>query len=88
LWLRPEIRRRTKRDINTYNRTYTSLYILPELLRGYRGKDKGDIKYITLKDPSGIFSIKRLIMLLPNVFKVGDVFGVLYAFKLDFRPGS
>ena len=65
-----------------------SLYILPELLRGYRGRDGGDIRRITLKDPSGIFSIKRLIILFLNVFKVGDVFGVLYTSKLDFRPGS
>ena len=76
-----------RRDVNAYNRTYISLHILLELLRGYRGKDKGDIKRITSKDPSSIFSIKRLIILLFNVFKVGDVSRVLYAFKLDFRPG-
>jgi hypothetical protein len=64
------------------------LHILLELLRGYRGKDKGDIKRITSKDPSSIFSIKRLIILLFNVFKVGDVSRVLYASKLDFRPVS
>jgi hypothetical protein len=87
LWLRPEIRRRIRRDINAYSRTYTSLYILLELLGGCRGKDGGDIRYITLKDPSSIFSIKRLIILLSNVFKVGDVSRVLYASELDFRPG-
>jgi len=65
-----------------------SLYILLKLLRGCRDRDGGDIRHITLKDPSGIFSIKRLIILLPNVFKVGDVSRVLYAFELDFRPGS
>jgi hypothetical protein len=65
-----------------------SLYILLKLLRGCRGKDRRDIRRITLKDPSGIFSIKRLIILLSNVFKVGDVSRVLYAFELDFRPGS
>jgi len=88
LWLRPEIRRRTRRDVNTYNRTYISLYILPELLRGYRGRDRGDIKHITSKDPSSIFSVKRLIILFLNVFKVRDIFRVLYASELDFRPGS
>jgi hypothetical protein len=88
LWLRLKIRRRIKRDINTYNRTYILLYILPELLRGYKGRNKGDIKYITLKDPSSIFSIKRLIILLFNIFKIRDVFRVLYTFKLDFRPES
>jgi hypothetical protein len=82
------MRKRTKRDVNAYSRTYTSLHILPELLGGYRSRDKGDIRHITLKDPSNIFSIKRLIILLPNIFKVGDISGVLYAFKLDFRPGS
>jgi hypothetical protein len=87
LWLRPEIRRRTRRDINTYNRTRISLYILPELLGGYKDRDRGDIKYITSKDPSSIFSIKRLIILLSNIFKVGDVSRVLYTSKLDFRPG-
>jgi hypothetical protein len=76
-----------RRDVNTYNRTYILLYILPELFRGCRGRDGGDIRHITLKDPSGIFSIKRLIILLPNIFKVRDVFRVLYAFELDFRPG-
>ena len=88
MWLRLETRRRTRRDVNAYSRTHALLYILPELLRGYRGRDGGDIRHITLKDPSSIFSIKRLIILLSNVFKVGDVFRVLYAFKLDFRPGS
>ena len=88
MWLRPEIRRRTRRDVNTYNRTYISLYILPELLRGYRGRDRGDIKHITSKDPSSIFSVKRLIILFLNVFKVRDIFRVLYASELDFRPGS
>ena len=82
------MRRRIKRDVNTYSRTYISLYILLELLRRYRGKNGGDIKYITLKDPSSIFNIKRLIILLLNVFKVGDVSRVLYASELDFRPGS
>jgi hypothetical protein len=65
-----------------------SLYILSELLKGYRDKNKRNIKYITLKDPSSIFNIKRLIILLLNIFKVRDVSRVLYAFKLDFRPGS
>jgi hypothetical protein len=65
-----------------------SLYILLKLFKGYKGKDRGDIRRITLKDLSGIFNIKRLIILLFNVFKIEDVFGVLYAFKLDFRPGS
>ena len=65
-----------------------SLYILLELLRGYKGRDRGDIRHITSKDPSGIFSIKRLIILLLNVFKVRDISRVLYASKLDFRPGS
>jgi hypothetical protein len=88
LWLRLKIKRRIKRDINTYNRTYISLYILSELLKGYKSKDKRDIKYITLKDPNNIFNIKRLIILLFNVFKVKDIFKVLYTFKLNFRPGS
>jgi hypothetical protein len=88
LWLRPKTRRRIRRDVNAYSKTYTSLHILLELLGGCRGRDEGDIRRITLKDPSGIFNIKRLIILLPNVFKVGDISGVLYAFKLDFRPGS
>ena len=88
MWLRLEIKRRIRRDINAYNRTYILLYILPELLRGYRGRNRGDIKYITLKDLSNIFNIKRLIILLLNVFKVKDVPRVLYAFKLDFRLGS
>ena len=88
MWLRPEIRRRTRRDINAYNRTYISLYILSELLGGYRDKDGGDIRHITSKNPSSIFNIKRLIILLLNVFKVEDVSRVLYAFELDFRPGS
>jgi hypothetical protein len=88
LWLGLEIRRRTRRDINIYNRTYISLYILPELFKGYKGRDRGDIKHITFKDPSGILSIKRLIILPFNVFKVKNVFRVLYTFKLDFRPGS
>ena len=65
-----------------------SLYILSELLKGYRDKNKRNIKYITLKDPSSIFNIKRLIILLLNIFKVRDVSRVLYASKLDFRPGS
>jgi hypothetical protein len=82
------MRRRTRRDVNAHNRTRTSLHILPKLLGGYRGRDKGDIRYITSKDPSSIFSIKRLIILLPNIFKVGDVSRVLYASELDFRPGS
>jgi len=60
---------------------------LSKLLRGYKGRDKGDIKRITLKDFSGIFNIKRLIILLSNVFKVRDVSRVLYTSKLDFRPG-
>ena len=77
-----------RRDVNAYNRTCISLYILPKLLGGCKGKDGGDIRRITLKDPSGIFSIKRLIILLLNVFKVGDVSRVLYASELDFRPGS
>jgi hypothetical protein len=88
LWLRLEIRRRIRRDVNAYSRTRISLYILPELLRGYRGRDRRDIRHITSKDPSDIFNIKRLIILLSNIFKVGDVSGVLYASKLDFRPGS
>jgi hypothetical protein len=88
LWLRPETRRRIRRDVNAYNRTYTLLYILPELLRGCKGRDGGDIRHITSKDPSGIFNIKRLIILLLNIFKVGDVSRVLYASELDFRPGS
>jgi hypothetical protein len=88
LWLRPEIKRRIKRDVNTYNKTHILLYILLELLRGYRGRDRGDIRRITLKDPSSIFNIKRLIILLLNIFKVKDVFRVLYTSKLDFRPGS
>jgi len=82
------MRRRMRRDVNAYSRTHILLYILLELLRGYKGRDRGDIRHITLKDPSGIFSIKRLIILLFNVFKVGDVSRVLYAFKLDFRPRS
>jgi hypothetical protein len=82
------MKRRTKRDINAYSKTYISLHILPELLRGYKGRDRRDIKYITSKDPSSIFSIKRLIILLSNIFKVRDVSRVLYASKLDFRPGS
>jgi hypothetical protein len=82
------MRRRTRRDVNAHSRTRMSLYILPKLLRGYRGRDRGDIRRITSKDPSGIFSIKRLIILLSNVFKVGDVSGVLYASELNFRPGS
>jgi hypothetical protein len=82
------MRRRMRRDVNAYSRTYILLYILPELLRGYRGKDRGNIRHITLKDPSSIFNIKRLIILLSNVFKVGDVSRVLYASELDFRPGS
>jgi hypothetical protein len=77
-----------RRNINAYNRTYISLYILPELLRGCKGKDGGDIKRITLKDLSGIFSIKRLIILLLNIFKIRDVSRVLYASELDFKPGS
>ena len=87
MWLRLEIKRRIRRDINAYNRTYILLYILSELLRRCRDKDRGDIKYITLKNPSSIFSIKRLIIFFSNVFKVGDISRVLYAFKLDFRPG-
>jgi hypothetical protein len=82
------MKRRTRRDVNAYNRTYTSLHILPELLKGYKGRDRGDIRRITLKDPSSIFNIKRLIILLSNIFKIGDVSRVLYAFKLDFKPGS
>ena len=82
------MRRRMRRDVNAYSRTYILLYILLELLRGCRGRDRGDIRRITSKDPSGIFSIKRLIILLPNIFKVGDVSGVSYASELDFRPGS
>jgi hypothetical protein len=82
------MRRRMRRDVNAHSRTHISLYILPELLGGYRGRDRGDIRHITLKDPSNIFNIKRLIILLPNVFKVGDVSRVLYASELDFRPGS
>jgi hypothetical protein len=70
------------------NKTYISLYILLKLFKEYKGKDKRDIKYITLKDLSGILSIKRLIILLLNVFKIRDVFRVLYTFKLDFKPGS
>ena len=87
MWLRLETRKRIRRDVNAYNRTYILLYILLELLRGYKGKDKGDIRHITLKDPSGIFNIKRLIILLLNVFKVRGISRVLYAFKLDLKPG-
>jgi hypothetical protein len=82
------MRKRTRRDVNAHSKTRISLYILPKLLGGCRGKDKGDIRHITSKDPSGIFSIKRLIILLLNIFKVRDVFRVLYTSELDFRPGS
>ena len=70
------------------NKTYISLYILLKLFKEYKGKDTSDIRHITLKDLSGILNIKRLILLLFNVFKIRDVFKVLYTFKLDFKPGS
>ena len=88
MWLRLEIKRRARRDINAYNKTYILLYILLKLLKGYRDRNKGDIKYIILKNLNNIFNIKRLIIFFFNIFKVRDVFGVLYAFKLDFKPGS
>jgi hypothetical protein len=70
------------------NKTYISLYILLKLFKEYKGKDKRDIRHITLKDLNSILNIKRLILLLFNVFKIRDVFKVLYTFKLDFKPGS
>ena len=70
------------------NKTYISLYILLKLFKEYKGKDKRDIKYITLKDLSGILSIKRLIILLFNIFKIKDISKVLYTFKLNFKLES
>ena len=81
------MKKKMKRDINTYNKTYILLYFLLKLFKGYKDKNKKNIKYITLKNPNNILSIKRLIILLFNIFKIKDVFKVLYTLKLNFRPG-
>jgi hypothetical protein len=59
---------------------------LTKLLRRSRGRNKGNIRYITLKNSSSIIiSIIELTILLINVVKIGNVPRVLYAPKLNLR---
>jgi hypothetical protein len=78
--------RRIERDVNAYSRTCILLYFLVKLLERSRGRSKGNIRYITSKNSSGIIiSIIELTILFINVVKIRNVPRVLYAPKLNLR---
>jgi hypothetical protein len=57
-----------------------------KLLRRSRGRNKRNIRRITLKNSSSIvISVIELTILLINVIKVGNVPRVLYIPKLNLR---
>jgi hypothetical protein len=75
-----------RRDVNAYSRTCVLLYFLVKLLERSKGRNKGNIRCITLKNSSGIIiSIIELTILLINVIKIGNIPRVSYAPKLNLR---
>jgi hypothetical protein len=84
--VRLETRGGTRRDVNTYNKTYILLYLLVKLLRRSKGKNKRNIRRITLKNSSSIvIGVIELTILLINIVEVENVLRVLYIPKLNLR---